>query len=615
MSVKNRPVENPDSDGFQLTTVRETLMENDQNTPENYGTYDARSQWQTTDSKVQPQSRGSVNQIKIPKINFQTNQYQNDGPISFRGYGNLNPMDTARGASRKIEPIKTYGDQDDYPAIPTETDEYNSHDNLTPNIDISLARENSFSMVQKPRTISHIAKKSPNKSTALKYFTSNPHDNSVTWFKPGTDDTSTLSKLEPVWQGKFIQPPWAKGFLISVLNSLTDDLWVVAKKGFPYEGYNLFTQKFVEAEAARWNKVNRRMYLSETDLVLYTCTNTVKPFPFSLISEKEALFMEGKTCPDVGGKFISWGWELRKSESAFVDPRIEGTLYWEGVSPSGSLQSIFPPEDDNRLWWSVRRSNGERRRVPLIGLLSAPVFPKPSIGGLSIDTQKLARKMPHLARYKPIETENSHILNRFEEGIWFKRPFQISGAFVQSAKTSTLVPWHLYIEEGPSQPVGTKTRRDSFLIAKQDGRDTATVKPTTWIAKRVKLTGSTIVQNRIYRYPLDKYGYGKFIYACNGEGRYLRVGTQKEATLECTEADYIYANFEFFVSYLNYKTNHEAHHEGIEIVFAPDDSPKSTQAMAIGEATTGRPTLAKLLVINGESVVDSKMILHAEIFA
>ncbi|KAF3920799.1 hypothetical protein ABW20_dc0107161 [Dactylellina cionopaga] len=556
----NKATRSSDPNEPRLKTVRETLAENDQNTPPSRGTslsqqnyqpnFNALSQglglqtqltiyaekdtqntlcdlfklnnpWsRPSDSCRTRDNSPSGSQYDINPLSsdryprYETKQLQPKQQFNittlrlqdsvftcpqtpFRGsYGNMNPIDTARGTSRKVVQLINRSDEDEDLQPPTaepDEDPITSNYNATPNMDLSITPEGDSFFRQGTQSFSRVGRKpsaSPPKKTTrrgLKYFPTNPYVNSVTWFKYKAEEDSTLSKLEPVWQGEFIQPPTAKGFLLAVLNTMTDDIWVVAKQGFPYEGYNLYTQKFVEAEAARWTKIDRRLYLSETKPVVYTCTNAGDPVALSLIHIKEALKLEGKSCPNVGGKFISWGWELRRSESSFVDPRIEGTLFWEGVSPSGSLQSIYPPENDGRLWWSVRRPNGDRRRVPLVGFLASPTKSIANIGAGSTESEKVARKMPYLARYKPLETDNSHFLNRFEEDVWYKRPFQISGAFVQTAKQSTLVPWHLYVEEIPKIDVGTKTTFDRFLVARQDGRETAPIKPTSWIAKRLGL--------------------------------------------------------------------------------------------------------------------------------
>ncbi|KAF3905056.1 hypothetical protein AA313_de0206951 [Arthrobotrys entomopaga] len=541
----------------------------------------------------------------IPMLRLPNSIYENSRNSFRGGYGNLNPMDSARGTSTKVALIMNLGDEDESPSLPTEPDEepinYGG---------LSSPEDSSLSILQKSR-------KTMQNTSKLKLPNDNPFINSVTWSKPTSEKGSDLSKLEPVWQGEFIQPASAKGFVMTVLGGNTGDLWIVAKSGFPYEGYNLYTQKFAEAEAARWTKIDRRLYLSGTDLVVYTCVGTAQSFRYNLISIRVALKLEGKPCPNVGGKFVSWGWELRKTVSPFVDPRIEGDLYWEGVTSSGRVGGLFPPEDDNRFWWTTTRPNGEDRRVPLVGFITAP-------GSQMADTARqgtkdLIRNLPHLARYKPIETDSSKTMTVFEEGSWFNKPFKISSMFVQTAKPSTLIPWHLYIEEVPKETTGTDSKAtiDRFLVAKQDGRDRAlsTSTPAIWISKRVKLTGSEITQNRIYVYPLDKYGYGKFIYSCRPQGSYLRVGTQRDATLECGTPDYVHANFEFFVTYQNFRTVNEADNEGTEVVFTPGDqrNVKGIQAKAFGDDNS-RFTSARLTAIDDDSVVDSRMILLAEIF-
>ncbi|KAK6544864.1 hypothetical protein TWF694_001544 [Orbilia ellipsospora] len=542
---------------------------------------------------------------KIPKLRLHNSIYDSSRN-SFRGsYGNLNPVDSARGTSTRLAPVMNLGDEDEGPSLPTEPDEEPSNHG-----GLSSPEDSSLSIFQKSR-------KAIQSTSQLKFPNHSPFVNSVTWFRPtlGGGESSELSKLEPVWQGEFIQPASAKGFVMTLLGAMTGDLWIVAKSGFPYEGYNLYSQKFIEAEAARWTKTDRRLYLSGTNLVVYTCIGTLEPFRFNLIAIQVALKLEGKPCPDVGGKFVSWGWELRKTESPFVDPRIEGDLYWQGVSSSGRLESIFPPENDSRFWWTIRRPNGDHRRVPLIGFLAAPGSQKAVLGRQ--DTKNLSRNLPHLARYKPIETDSSKIMTVFEEGIWFSKPFRMSSMFVQTAKSSTLVPWHIYVEERSKESTGTgsKAAIDRFLVAKQDGRDTALLKPATWIAKKTKLTRSEIMQNRIYVYPLDRYGYGSFIYSCRPEGSYLRVGTQEEATLECGKPDYVHANFEFLVTYQNFRTVKEAKNEGTEVVFAPgyQQNVKGIEAKAYGR-DNGRLTSARLLAIDDASVVEGRMILLAEIF-
>ncbi|KAK6337340.1 hypothetical protein TWF730_002743 [Orbilia blumenaviensis] len=548
---------------------------------------------------------------------------------TFKGYGNLDPENTARGTSRtQKQSLNVHvGDEDDEPPLPTEPDEeglVHSYDYGTPNLDLSTPEGESFSLFQGSRLVGKAnPRKAPHKnSEGLAIPKMNQYSNSVTWFKPPSDESSELTKLQPVWQGEFLQPANAKGFLLTVLNALTDDLWVIAKGGFPYKGYNLFTQKFAEADAAKWNEVDGRLNLAGTDLIVYICQGGREPSVLSLVSIVEARLKEGKACSEElgGGVFRSLGWGTRKSKSAFVDPRIGGTLYWEGLTDTGNLQSIFPPQTDNSLWWSTRRADGERRRVPLVGFLGLPDNWNPILehGPSTTETQKLSRKLPYLARYKPIDTDNDGFTNKFEAALWFKRPFQISGTFVNSAKTSTLVPWHIYVEEGKRRLFDpSKSNIDRFIIARPDGRVNTPTKPAAWQAKQVRPAGLGIIQNRVYHLPIDPagYEYSKFIYTCDDHGVYLRVGTQKEATRECGQADWIYSSFEFFPSYLSYKGSENTYQEGTEMIFKPVDDLQGLRAISIDNPGV-RPTAARLYVSGGYNYVfDGKIVLHAEIFA
>ncbi|KAK6530958.1 hypothetical protein TWF281_007788 [Arthrobotrys megalospora] len=670
----------------QLTTVRETLAEQDLNTPMNRPQYGSRVQplqnlniplqndisqttnsfgdWSgfrspgripdtyrtrddslsdtrygitplasrrgsTYDESQQPMQQAKLGkQFNIPnlQLNSPTNMY--GSPVTtFRGYGNLNPADTARpGTSKKVKNLVNLGDEDDEPTLPTEADEDDitaSYDNGTPNLDLSTPEGESFSLFQGPRSVNRAfpQKTPPQNPGNLKVHQTNPYVNSVTWFKPPSEESSELTKLEPVWQGEFLQPADAKGFLLTLLNALTDDLWVVAKGGFPYKGYNLFTQKFAEDEAARWIKFEGRLWLSGTKLVVYICIGGEEPSVLSLIEFEAAKRLEGKLCPKElgGGTFKSLGWGLRQSQSHFVDPRIEGTLYWTGATETGNLQSIFPPENDNRLWWTTKRAGGGRRRVPLVAFLGLPDGWDPVFdpGPETTDIQKLTRKLPYLARYKPVETDSAELVNRFEPGLWFKREFQLSGTFVNAAKTSTLVPWHIYVEETPKilfEP--GKSSIDRYIVARPDGRETADIKPVTWRAKQVRPAGLGITQTRVYQQPWDKAGYqnSRFIYTCKGHGVYLRVGTEREARRECGQIDWIYSNFAFFVSYFSYKAAQDAHQEGTEMVFKPGDTIQGLRAMSMDKPSV-RPTAARLYVVNGYNYVfDGKIMLHAEMF-
>ncbi|KAK6500149.1 hypothetical protein TWF481_010503 [Arthrobotrys musiformis] len=569
-----------------------------------------------------------INAIPNLQLNSPDTMYSSPRTgTSFRGYGNLNPVDTARGASRKIEQNFNTGDEDDEPTLPTEPDEEEDHatsyDYGTPNLDLSTPEGESFSLFQGSRAPGKgFLRKPRNKnSETLKPNKINPYTNSVTWFKPPSEESSELTKLEPVWQGEFLQPSEAKGFLLTCLNSLTDDLWVIAKGGFPYKGYNLFTQKFAEGEAARWLQIDGRLHLSGTELVVYICKGGKDSPVLSLININEARLREGKPCPDKlgGGTFKSWGWGLRRSKSAFVDPRIEGTFFWEGVTDTGNLMSIFPPENDNRLWWSTRRPGGGRRRVPLLAFLGLPDNwdPKLNHDSGTTEIEKLTRKLPYLARYKAVETSTDGFISRFETGLWFKKPFQLSGTFTNTAKTSTLVPWHIYVEEAPKRLFEPgKSSIDRFIVARPDGRETTLSKPAIWRAKQVSPAGLGVIQTRVYQLPLDKGGYehSRFIYTCNGHGVFLRVGTEKEATRECGQIDWIYSNFEFFVSYFDYKSTKDDHQEGTEMVFKPGDTVQGLRALSVDKAGA-RPTAARLYVVNGYNYVfDGKIILHAEMF-
>ncbi|KAF3104440.1 hypothetical protein TWF102_003076 [Orbilia oligospora] len=548
-----------------------------------------------------------------------------------RGYGNLNPVDTARGASKKIEQNFNMGDEDDEPALPTEPDDDDdvgiSYD-YTPNLDLSTPEGESFSLFQGTRSTNkpHPGKPGYKKPGTLKVQKANPYTNSVTWFKQPSEESSELTRIEPVWQGDFLQPSEAKGFILTLLNSLTDDLWVVVKGGFPYPGYNLFTQKFAEGEAARWIKVDGRLKLAGhgpryPELVVYICKGGNPNAVLSLIEIDEARRREGKQCPENqgGGVFKSLGWSLRRSASTFVDPRIEGTLIWEGVTDTGNLLSIFPPENDKRLWWTTKRPGGGRRKVPLVAFLGLADNWNPNFEHDSTTTEieKLTRKLPYLARYKPIETDKDGFTTRFEPGLWFEKPFLLSGTFTNTAKSSTLVPWHIYVEESPKRlPEPGKSSTDRFIVARPDGRETTLEKPVVWRAKQVRPDGLGVVQNRVYQLPIDPrgYKYTKFIYTCNGQGVFLRVGTQKEAERECEQGDWIYSNFEFFVSYFAYKTTKDAHQEGTEMVFKPGDSIQGFRALSVDKVGT-RPTAARLYVVKGYNYVfDGKIILHAEIF-
>ncbi|KAK6515098.1 hypothetical protein TWF506_007445 [Arthrobotrys conoides] len=550
---------------------------------------------------------------------------------TFRGYDNLNPVDTARGTSGKAEQTFNEGDEDDDPALPTEPDEEGGQDekdigiayDYTPNLDLSIHEGESFS------TTKPYSRNPGNKNLgSLKVPKIDPHTNSVTWFKQPTEESSDLIKIEPVWQGEFLQPPEAKGFILTLLNSLTDDLWVVVKGGFPYAGYNLITQKFAEGEAARWVKVDGgRLKLSGSDpqypqLVIYICKGGDPRAVLSLIELDQARLNEGKPCPKEqgGGTFKSFGWTLRGSESTYVDPRIEGTLMWKGVTDTGNLLAIFPPEDDKRLWWYTRRPGGGRRKVPLVAFLGLADNWNPNIihdDPKTTEIQRLDRKLPYLARYKPVETDEDGFATRFEPGLWFEKEFQLSGTFTETAKTSTLVPWHLYVEEAPkllAEP--GKSAIDRFIVARPDGRETSSKKPATWRAKQVRPAGLGIVQTRVYQLPLARGGYehSKFIYTCNGYGVFLRVGTQQEATRECGQPDWIYSNFEFFVSYFAYKSTKDAHQEGTEMVFKPGDNIQGFRALSLEKIGT-RSVAARLYVVDGYNYVfDGKIILHAEIF-
>ncbi|KAK6355961.1 hypothetical protein TWF718_000337 [Orbilia javanica] len=692
--ITNRISDSRGTNDIRLTTVRETLGENEQNTPINgqlgsnrnpfnlgfgnlppqqtktYGegkaadTYcdwlsfrgserspdtcrtrdNSRSGMQYDSNMTPPTSpKGSIyrndqqpakqitfgKELNIPSIRLNSPRISigNSGSTTFRGYGNLNPMDTARGMSRKTEQNFNMGDEDEGPTLPTEPDEDNagtSYDYATPNLDLSTPDGESFSLFpgSKSTNTAHPRKPVNKNLGTLKVQKVNPYTNSVTWFKHSNEESSELTRLEPVWQGDFLQPPEAKGFLLTLLNSLTDDLWVVVKGGFPNKGYNLFTQKFAEGDAARWVQNEGRLELSGAGLVIYICKGGKGTPVLSLIDLNEARLREGKPCPEKvgGGIFKSLGWGLRRSKSAFVDPRIEGTLFWEGVTDTGNLLSVFPPENDNRLWWSTKRPGGGRRRVPLLAFLGLPDNWNPNLNHSPETTEidKLTRKLPYLARYKPVETDGDGFTTRFEPGLWFKKSFQLSGTFTNTAKTSTLVPWHIYVEEAPKllfEP--GKSSIDRFIVARPDGRETTLAKPAIWRAKQVRPAGLGVTQTRIYQLPIDKAGYenSKFIYSCNGHGVFLRVGTEKEAIRECEQIDWIYSNFEFFISYFAYRSTKDAHQEGAEMVFKPGDTIQGLRALSVDKTST-RPSAARLYVVNGYNYVfDGKIILHAEIFA
>ncbi|KAF3293619.1 hypothetical protein TWF132_004582 [Orbilia oligospora] len=508
-----------------------------------------------------------------------------------RGYGNLNPVDTARGASKKIEQNFNMGDEDDEPALPTEPDDDDvgiSYD-YTPNLDLSTPEGESFSLFQGTRSTNkpHPGKPGYKKPGTLKVQKANPYTNSVTWFKQPSEESRQgrvpIPRLQPIYSE------------------------VCRRRG-------------------GWIKVDGRLKLTGhgpryPELVIYICKGGNLNAVLSLIEIDEARHREGKQCPENqgGGVFKSLGWSLRRSASTFVDPRIEGTLIWEGVTDTGNLLSIFPPENDKRLWWTTKRPGGGRRKVPLVAFLGLADNWNPNFEHDSTTTEieKLTRKLPYLARDKPIETDKDGFTTRFEPGLWFEKPFLLSGTFTNTAKSSTLVPWHIYVEESPKRlPEPEKSSTDRFIVARPDGRETTLEKPVVWRAKQVRPDGLGVVQNRVYQPPIDPrgYKYTKFIYTCNGQGVFLRVGTQKEAERECEQGDWIYSNFEFLVSYFAYKTTKDAHQEGTEMVFKPGDSIQGFRALSVDKVGT-RPTAARLYVVKGYNyVLDGKIILHAEIF-